>query len=256
MLVTSTAQAFMDHSGKDEFGNLVLLFEDKQIKMAIDDGGEVFLSYDDIEKMFQYGKTNWPRRISQSEIKMIKFDKGLYHAKGKFVLAGAIPRMFRKGYSIDRDQFVELIKSIMPKTECDEADGIGSPPWDCSPSRENIEYRIIEGYPGYCVASDGSVWSQKKGEWNQICQTINKDGYYKVNIQKPANENTAGSSELVHRLVLMGFKGFPQKGEVSLHGNGIKTDNRPDNLRWGTDLENARDAVRHRCEKMSSDADG
>ena len=49
----------------------------------------------------------------------------------------------------------------------------------------------------------------------------------------------------VHRLVLMAFAGMPRDGQIGLHGDGDKTNNRLENLRWGTYSENALDSVRH-----------
>ena len=45
----------------------------------------------------------------------------------------------------------------------------------------------------------------------------------------------------VHRAVAMAFHGLPPDGMEVLHINGIPTDNRPENLRYGTQLENILD---------------
>ena len=49
----------------------------------------------------------------------------------------------------------------------------------------------------------------------------------------------------VGRLVLMAFVGMPKDGEECCHNNGIAHDNRLENLRWDTHLENNRDRLRH-----------
>lgn len=46
-----------------------------------------------------------------------------------------------------------------------------------------------------------------------------------------------------HRLVLLAFCGPCPVGGDACHGNGIKTDNRIENLRWGTRSENILDNV-------------
>lgn len=51
--------------------------------------------------------------------------------------------------------------------------------------------------------------------------------------------------KLVHRLVLEAFVGPCPKGLETLHGNGVRTDNRLSNLRWGTSSENEDDKRRH-----------
>jgi len=55
---------------------------------------------------------------------------------------------------------------------------------------------------------------------------------------------TAGA---VHRLVLMAFRGQPENGSRthSRHLNGDCTDNRLENLAWGTPKDNADDMRRH-----------
>lgn len=49
----------------------------------------------------------------------------------------------------------------------------------------------------------------------------------------------------VHRLVLEAFVGAQPGGMETLHGNGVRHDNRLVNLRWGTWEENYADRVRH-----------
>ena len=48
----------------------------------------------------------------------------------------------------------------------------------------------------------------------------------------------------IHRLVLTAFAGDPE-GRVARHLNGVSTDNRLQNLAWGSQSENNRDIVRH-----------
>lgn len=49
----------------------------------------------------------------------------------------------------------------------------------------------------------------------------------------------------VNRLVLEAFVGIPAPGHVSRHLNGVKDDNRLDNLAWGTSAQNSADMVSH-----------
>jgi HNH endonuclease len=49
----------------------------------------------------------------------------------------------------------------------------------------------------------------------------------------------------VHRLVLLAFVGPCPQGMQCRHLNGDPTDNRVENLKWGTAYENAADAIRH-----------
>jgi hypothetical protein len=49
----------------------------------------------------------------------------------------------------------------------------------------------------------------------------------------------------VHVLVLLAFVGPRPPGMEACHRNGDRTDNRLENLRWGTHAENAADTQRH-----------
>ena len=51
--------------------------------------------------------------------------------------------------------------------------------------------------------------------------------------------------KLVHRLILMTFDRPPNGGEVTRHLDGNPTNNKLDNLCWGTMAENAEDRDRH-----------
>jgi len=55
----------------------------------------------------------------------------------------------------------------------------------------------------------------------------------------------AGVHKLVHRLVLLAFVGPPGAGQECLHNNGKPYDNRLENLRWGTRVENKNDERKH-----------
>lgn len=108
---------------------------------------------------------------------------------------------------------------------------------------------MIPGHDDYRVGSDGSVWSKKAGHWKKLTLFRNKDGYLHVKIIP--NVKSVGTfrfckTMLVHRLVLFAFVGEPQSDQVACHNNGIKTDNRLVNLRWGTDYDNAQDYARHK----------
>ena len=48
----------------------------------------------------------------------------------------------------------------------------------------------------------------------------------------------------VHQLVMLAFQGAPPPGTEAMHLNGIPTDNRPENLRYGTHSENMIDMYR------------
>ncbi len=68
-------------------------------------------------------------------------------------------------------------------------------------------------------------------------QAPNADGYLRVAI--------AGERVYVHHLVCAAFHGERPVGMLALHRDDVKTNNRPDNLRWGTQAENGIDASRN-----------
>jgi hypothetical protein len=49
----------------------------------------------------------------------------------------------------------------------------------------------------------------------------------------------------IHTVVMQTFVGFPEDGQVICHYNDIKTDNRLENLRYGTQLDNSLDRKRN-----------
>jgi len=49
----------------------------------------------------------------------------------------------------------------------------------------------------------------------------------------------------VHKLVLLAFKGPALKNQETLHKNHCRSDNRLENLRWGTRSQNMRDMLKH-----------
>ncbi len=57
--------------------------------------------------------------------------------------------------------------------------------------------------------------------------------------------NNKSHLRMIHRLVLEAFVGPRGPGQVCRHLNGKHSDNRLENLQWGTQAENAGDALAH-----------
>ena len=64
---------------------------------------------------------------------------------------------------------------------------------------------------------------------------VNKDSYLMVTLRTPDGMR---KHRLVHRLVLSAFTGGDRPGKHCDHKNGVRHDNRLDNLRWTTPAEN------------------
>ena len=115
-------------------------------------------------------------------------------------------------------------------------------------------WRPIPGYEGWYEVSDAGrvrsldryvdyktgqrVLHRGKTLKNQQFQAT---GYPFVNLWKDGK----GSPRTVHSLVMEAFVGPRGKGMEVCHENGVRTDNRLKNLRYGTSRENNLDIIRH-----------
>ena len=99
----------------------------------------------------------------------------------------------------------------------------------------------IDGFDGmYLVSSDGYVISNKTGSGSKngaiLKPCYDKDGYAQVVLRKDGKSNT----KKVHRLVLITFGNSDSSRNQVNHINGIKDDNRLENLEWVNASENAK----------------
>lgn len=103
----------------------------------------------------------------------------------------------------------------------------------------NIIYKDIPNFEGlYKVSNMGVVVSFKNGKEHFLKGSFNK-GYYYVHLCKDGITYHIG----VHQLVLRAFVGPQEKGMEVRHLNNNPTDNRLENLCYGTKSENMQDAV-------------
>ena len=91
----------------------------------------------------------------------------------------------------------------------------------------------IEGYDNYYVNQIGEVFSDKPSGMKKL-KTSLRNGYPYVQLSKDGNR----VNKDIHRLVAETFLDNPQSKSDVCHKNHDKTDNRLENLTWGTRSEN------------------
>lgn len=99
------------------------------------------------------------------------------------------------------------------------------------------EWKPIPGWPSYEASNFGAI---RCGSRTLAIQVM-ASGYCFVRLRMGRQHTRA-----VHRLVLETFIGLRPAGLVCRHLDGDKTNNRLDNLRWGTASENMADQYRLR----------
>jgi hypothetical protein len=112
------------------------------------------------------------------------------------------------------------------------------------------QWRPIPNYEGYYEASDRgrirSLWftNGKISRWRLVPLVLlpftNDDGYQSLSLVKEKK-----TTEHVHRLVLLAFKGQPPEGKIGGHRDGDPSNNQLTNLDWITYEENEADKKRH-----------
>jgi hypothetical protein len=106
----------------------------------------------------------------------------------------------------------------------------------------------VVGYEGkYEVSSEGRLRRCAPGRGTQAgrikAHTLRPDGYFVVGL--PTERRKRTKTFLVHRLVAAAFLGAPPPGREGLnHIDGVKTNNRVENLEYVTQSENVLHAYR------------
>lgn len=103
--------------------------------------------------------------------------------------------------------------------------------------------------PGYCVSTDGVVYSLKTGQ-AMSARSYGKMQYKQVGFYGPTGKKLL---KLVHSVVLETFVGPRPPGMVCRHLDGNSQNNRLENLTWGTPAENNADRARHGTLPQGSD---
>ena len=114
---------------------------------------------------------------------------------------------------------------------------------------ENMEsWKWIDGYDGkYEVSSYGRVRSYATGKPKMLSlNRLNADGYIHISLRK----NGQAKELLLNRIVASAFLPKPTSGRNTVnHINGIKTDNRVENLEWASRSEQMLHAYKNKLKK-------
>lgn len=99
-----------------------------------------------------------------------------------------------------------------------------------------IEWRDIPTCPGLQASNDGQI---RRGQF-VYRGVLDSYGYVVVKLPRPRR------MAKVHRLVCEAFHGpAPAEKPLALHRDGVRSNNVPDNLKWGNDLDNHKDRIAH-----------
>ena len=115
------------------------------------------------------------------------------------------------------------------------------------------EWRKIEGWDGYEVSNFGQVRSWKVCRRSPleplprpIAPWVLPNGYHQVKLKNKGEK----CNVYIHRAVMNAFAGACPEGNEVAHWDGNKGNNKLENLRYATPVENAVDMLRHGNRQM------
>jgi hypothetical protein len=101
-----------------------------------------------------------------------------------------------------------------------------------------VEFKPVPSCPGYLAGSDGSIVG-KSGKLLKL--RVSEFGY----LMFEAQIDLHGKRVYAHAAVCEAFHGPRPRGQEVAHLNGVRDDNRPENLKWKTRSENHADKRDH-----------
>jgi len=108
-------------------------------------------------------------------------------------------------------------------------------------------WKPVPGYPGYHVSNKGRVKSDlRRGvDHAVLLLQIPCRDYLRVSLMYTEDGKRKFRKEYIHKLVLLAFCGPAKPNQVCRHIDGNPHNNAFNNLKWGTQRENAEDKRRH-----------
>ena len=103
----------------------------------------------------------------------------------------------------------------------------------------------IEGFNNYLISPQGEVISLAQKNPKVLVPRDNSIGYHRVLLCDKGRQKNL----YIHRLVALAFIPNPNNLKEINHKNGIKSDNRVENLEWTTRSENMFDAYKRKRNK-------
>lgn len=116
-----------------------------------------------------------------------------------------------------------------------------------------ITYKRFRHTDYYASPETGKVYRKKKdGTYKQLADRISGSGYIQHYLWKGGKKKHYSA----HHIVMEAVSGLPydemlKRGLEIMHANHNKTDNRYQNLKWGTRKENAKDTVWRKYAKLN-----
>ena len=98
------------------------------------------------------------------------------------------------------------------------------------------QWKDAYGYPSYEISTNGVI--RNKNTKKIKTTYLDNDGYEKASLYKKENGDKISNRVLVHRLMCETFLGGSHPNLQVNHINGVKDDNRIENLEWATPKEN------------------